>query len=500
MFFKSNYFRYVLLFPTYFLIIYLLVNLKLFTMPFHEMGDMAANALQIERARSFKEMLGPYSRGMFNHFGPASHYFFAIMEIPLFFVKSHYGKHTIAQIFLNYFFIVSSFTVLFHSFDRKRYIYLFGALLLVALAPLGPEFFFSIWGPSIIVLPMLLFVLSCIKISLGELRYIIHVSIACVFMVHNHIGTTVIILPMFVLTVILYYRNRDYRRPLISRKDLKYTIIAFLIVFITSLPSLIQEFTAEKGNISKILYFIFHKPTSHKLNDSLNYIFNFYAEPLKLLISIPPVIVIFILLGINVHILREDRSFLKYLYIYVIVGIILSVHGAIRIAGPLIPFLFWHEYVFVSLLYFMSAVTLLSLLKIPEYNPRSYLRFFFIAVIMIVGLLYHVKFLKYDDQADRFLEVLKPNKKHTYMLDWKLGSSDHGQWTIATGFALKMVREGYSICIPDEWLFVFPDDQSCRGKKNIIRIQLRTIKSTPELKVIDKNTYRYKRSEVKIDY
>ena len=66
-----------------------------------ERGDQAANALQIERARSFDELLGPYSRFEFHHLGPITFYYLAASEILFFWVPTYLGKHLLAQFVVN---------------------------------------------------------------------------------------------------------------------------------------------------------------------------------------------------------------------------------------------------------------------------------------------------------------------------------------------------------------------------------------------------------------
>lgn len=63
-----------------FLAILLILNRDLFKVPIWEYTDFAANALQVERAKHFRELLGNYSRWGFHHPGPAFFYIFAFGE------------------------------------------------------------------------------------------------------------------------------------------------------------------------------------------------------------------------------------------------------------------------------------------------------------------------------------------------------------------------------------------------------------------------------------
>jgi hypothetical protein len=51
-----------------------------FQTPFHETGDAAVNALQVDNAGRFQELYGNYSRWEFSHPGPAFFYVYAAGE------------------------------------------------------------------------------------------------------------------------------------------------------------------------------------------------------------------------------------------------------------------------------------------------------------------------------------------------------------------------------------------------------------------------------------
>src|ERR1700678_4274460 len=63
-----------------FLLVLLIVNHALFSSPIMSYSDSAVNAMQIEKAKHFRELLGNYSRWDFHHPGPAFFYAFALGE------------------------------------------------------------------------------------------------------------------------------------------------------------------------------------------------------------------------------------------------------------------------------------------------------------------------------------------------------------------------------------------------------------------------------------
>lgn len=491
-------FRHVYLFPIIFLFLFLAINYRHFTSNYQEMGDLAVNAIQVERAAQFQETLGPYSRGEFNHPGPISFYYYALTEPALFFIKSPYARHILAQVFLNFLFFIASLNILYRLINNKRHIYIFGLSFLFALSPMGARIIMNIWGPALLIFPMLLFMIACAGIALGGFRILPALTISAVFMVQNHVGSLALITPLSIIAFVLFYRNRDKTMSLISRKNLTYLGISLAILFITSLPPLIQEFSSSEGNISKIMKFILFRRASRRVDMSFNFIFSYYANPLKPLFSLPPVLAVALLFGLGLPHLKKKSSFYRYLYLFTGAALVFSVLSANRIVGGLAPFLFWYEYACVGLIFFLALLTLISLIPSLSIEPRSAFRFGLIMFVLSLGLLYKIKTPEYNDTVEKLMMAVKPEKNRVYELYWKIGSRDHGQWVAASGFALRMTRAGFTVCVPREWEFLLPVNFSCRDKKNIVRLNFHTIQDVPRLKRIKKNAIQYRTTEIVI--
>src|ERR1700753_3629488 len=88
-----------------FFAVLLIINRELFNLPIFEYTDFAANAIQVERAKHFRELLGNYSRWGFHHPGPAFFYIFALGERVLHdwlhLVPSEMNAHILSMAALN---------------------------------------------------------------------------------------------------------------------------------------------------------------------------------------------------------------------------------------------------------------------------------------------------------------------------------------------------------------------------------------------------------------
>lgn len=99
-----------------FLAVLLVLNRALFRVPIFEYTDFAANALQIERAKHFRELLGNYSRWGFHHPGPAFFYIFALGEKVLHdwlhLVPSEMNAHILSMVVLSTAFLFGAIGVI----------------------------------------------------------------------------------------------------------------------------------------------------------------------------------------------------------------------------------------------------------------------------------------------------------------------------------------------------------------------------------------------------
>ena len=106
-----------------------------FGAPLHEMGDLAANALQIDRAKEFRELYGNYSRFGFHHPGPAFFYVYAAAEIVFHDVlrlsPAPHNAHLLGAAILHSAFLSLAITVLARFAAPNR---LFFAAFAVAIA------------------------------------------------------------------------------------------------------------------------------------------------------------------------------------------------------------------------------------------------------------------------------------------------------------------------------------------------------------------------------
>lgn len=168
----------------------------LFDTPILEFGDTAPNALQIDNAKSGRELYGNYSRFQFNHPGPAFFYAYAGAEIVLRdwlnLVPSPHNAHLIASIVLQAAFFSLALAIL-ASWVRS------GWFLAAALIGAALHFgqisgaFISLWPPHVLLAPFFCFAVACCSFAAGRTRDLAVMTVAGGFLFHGHVAQ-----PLFV--------------------------------------------------------------------------------------------------------------------------------------------------------------------------------------------------------------------------------------------------------------------------------------------------------------
>lgn len=183
-----------------------------FSTALYEEGDNAANALQIHRAKQFRELHGNYSRFGFHHPGPAFFYVYAAGERLwhdwLHIAPTPNNAHIYTGTLLQLAFYAAAIAV---AVRRCRQPWVAAALGVVAAgAHYGfvDRAIYSIWPPDVVVMPFLCFILAAAAVSRGE-RFVLPILVlAGGFLVHGHIAQPLFVGPTVVLALALAWRSR----------------------------------------------------------------------------------------------------------------------------------------------------------------------------------------------------------------------------------------------------------------------------------------------------
>jgi len=262
--------------------VYLMMDWALlFSLPYHETGDIAANALQIDRCKDGVEIYGNYSRFRFNHPGPAFFYVYAAGEILLYdwfaLVPAPNNAHTIAAITLQAFF----FSLAVAMFRRHLRPGLFVPLaLLLAVVHFGFAQFAirSLWAPHAPLMPFLCFFVACCSVARGHAAHLPAVVLAGGFLVHGHVAQPLFVVSMAALAWFVSWRNmRTGPAPSTPwRRFPKAHVAAAALLALFLLPLVIDWLQWPDNNLHRILEHR-HRGDHKPVASSLVYLLSFFA-------------------------------------------------------------------------------------------------------------------------------------------------------------------------------------------------------------------------------
>lgn len=246
---------------------------------FHEQGDIALNALQIDRAKHFDEIYGNYSRFHFNHPGPAFFYVYAVAERVLtdtFHWVSPHAAHSIAGALLQ----VGFFTLGLHLLSRftEKAFFWPVALLLAAVhfSHVGWAFI-SIWPPHVLLMPFFAFWAACLSVAMGRGKDLGWLALSGCFLVHAHVAQPVFVGTLTLVAYVLFWRScrLEGRSPLRDHWLAHAIALVVIAVFVT--PMLIDLAKGEDSNLQAIFRHLRYAGDKKKFIKTVLYFLSFFA-------------------------------------------------------------------------------------------------------------------------------------------------------------------------------------------------------------------------------
>ena len=265
----------------------------LFHTSLYEFEDLAADSLQIIRAKHFHELYGQYSRWGFHHPGPAYFYVQAWGEMLfhdwLHLVPRPLNAQMLVTVLLNVFFIAAMLATA-ACWVGQRTLFLPLALLLGVLhvaairfppqVPLGALFLIGNWPDYQNVVPFAALIVVGASVAAGRGESLSLLALTCCFLEHSHVAQPLFILPLSLLAyagLILACRAREPAAPPETGRRFWATlaaparayprthVFAAVIVGIFLLPILIDLLWGSHSNLARILAFRHaHQAEKHK--------------------------------------------------------------------------------------------------------------------------------------------------------------------------------------------------------------------------------------------
>jgi hypothetical protein len=261
-----------------------------FGTPIYELGDNAANSLQIYRATHLLEYLGNYSRFGFHHPGPAFFYVYAAGEI-LFYNALHVvpapeNAHLLAGALLQSAFLATAIAVVSRYAAPRRGLFVTAAIAVAFVHfQLSGNPNFSVWPPEQPVVPFACFVAVAVAVACGRLALLTVLVICGGFLVHGHVAQPLYVVPMSALALGLGAR-RDLRERALTvrgfvRANLNSLVIAAAILAVFLAP-LLRDAAQPNSNLGKILASLTQPRVAadvHTPPQIVEYVLSFFGYP-----------------------------------------------------------------------------------------------------------------------------------------------------------------------------------------------------------------------------
>lgn len=454
-----------------------------FHTPFHEQGDAALNALQINHAKSFHELYGNYSRFRFHHPGPAFFYVYAWAELLLCDTLktglAPYNAHSIAGLAVQTAFFALGLSIAAQWVKARLFLPL--ALLAAAIHfAIAGNAFWSIWPPHVLLMPFLAFWLACLSMACGRGEHLTWVVLAGSMLVHGHVAQPLFVVSLFSVSYgFLFFRQRGIEgAPRPWRLFPRAHLIAAIILVIFCAPLVIDLFRGNESNFSEILRHV-HDNTAQlkKPAKSFLYLLSFFGyvhnqdEVLRKLSpeslsffreNWPAFVVWSIILGLATLALPRLRSLNENTSRFWDAGLVLwSTTIALGVIWGILqtgrPYEF-NSYFFYSITYlalFPPIAWLAGKLELHRYARPLVATILFTAGITAAWA-FSKQHLSPNESGTIYFEAVQkaiaadPLPNQPILLAF-----DQEEWPQAATVALALQRLGHSYYVDDPWWFMF---------------------------------------------
>jgi hypothetical protein len=462
-------------------------NAWIFSVPFIEQGDQAANSILAEQAKHFTLLVGNYSRVGFNHPGPAFFYVQGFSDVFFHELLGLFPADFNAQLFgvfiLDAFLIATGLVIIACNLNsgRSGIIALAVILLCVGMLPRLHSGFNigNTWMPDAYFAPYFLFVIVNASILNGNLRHAPLLVLAGGLLVHGHVSFVlpVVVCTLFTVLVFIFLHWAELaRRIATARLQL---LVAVLILAIFLLPIALNVILFYPGEIPKYVNFA-HAQSLKSPRQILHFISWFWTgHSPKAMLAVASVLLGYIFL----FFLEPERSRRSYMVSLAASCIVATLCLAIYAARGVDDL----ELTYVGYFYFSVPILLLSIVcvQIDSHLRKTGVGSVVVSAIAATAVIYAAAEGNFANEEPRQPGLLAATQAlignpltrgRTVILGYD--TAHNIDWGDATGLMVAMYRAGGSICVPDaRWTFLFSRQFICSAEQKKQGIEISEIRA-----------------------
>ena len=463
-----------------------------FDKPHYEVGDEAANALQIRNAKSFRELYGNYSRWGFHHPGPAFFYAYALGEVLLYdtvrVAAAPFNAHLLTGVMLQAFFFTWALAIA----QRNVRLPLLTPVLLVFAGVhfsvvnyyFPDSIFQSIWPPHVLTLPFLCFAVAGASVAAGNGRDLVPLVLSGSLLAHGHVAQPLFVAPL----ALLAYAGPWLARRKVSLQSLLWPrhssarafAIAIGVMAVFLLPLAIDASLGAKSNLRLIidhfgaasgdhktlaqsaLYFVgflCYLPTPNEYTDHLT------RDSLRFLGDRAGFLVMWGAIAASTVVLlrRRDRTveqntFVRWLCIFFAAAVALTLVWGKLQNGAMFAFNSHFNFGLLFLPFILLGIGIASLPDLAARYPRPLVYAFAVPLLLLVTKDMNLRSdfpSLVNDNAALVAETRRAARQDRQAAKAKFLIFDHHLWPQATGVAIALERYDRKFRIPPAWRIMF---------------------------------------------
>ena len=489
-----------------FLLVLLIINRALFSSPIMAYGDSAANALQIERAKHFRELLGNFSRWGFHHPGPGFFYIYAFGEALfhdlLHLVPAEMNAHILTIILLNAAFLFGSIGIIAKRCRSRLFapsalaLSLFFIYVVNRAIPVSA--ILSIWPPHVLMFCFLFFVTVGAAVAVGEISKLPLLFVSGLLLVHGHAAQPLFVGSLIVVAIVTVWfrqgRHLGLRRFLSQNRRSVGVSLLLCVVFAT--PIVLDLLLHKPNNLDAVRFYNSEHPgIQHKPREALKYEVSFLdfipdtevqfrTRPTHLMSlggSKPYVaaywciacVMFGALVGIYARRKAKAPPFFGYLAVEIGIVLVLFFVWTLKMGGELVNFNGYFIYGMQLLTLFIIAALILDGLEIGARPALAFALCALIPVSMFAAKPEFTNSQRGDPETNRLYDSI-PTKIGPVHFTFP-GET----WIRIMGVANRMKHEGRSFCVDEVLAWVFGQENVCHEMDGLTNIVLTDLAITP---------------------
>ena len=447
------------------------LNLGYFRHSCERGGDYHLIALETVKTNREAVLLGPYSRFGFRHPGPIFFYYYAAVSRLAPFAATSHGAYSFGQFVLNMLLLAAALRIVFNQVRPALLTPLLLLFFSISCIYAREGVLRDIWNPAVVMVPGFALFAASAALAMGRFEAALLAAAALVLASSAHIGAALVLPPACLTALGLGILTRAKQREVLSVRERASIFGALLLIFAAAAPALWEAWrTPEGGNLGAILAFARNNVASGGKTavEALSFIGSFYIEPAGKVFYRNPVFCIFALCVLLVWLWRARFGaavFLSKLRIVVTVGIIFCFLSALGIRGRPHQYLLMVMYAIAALHCWLIAAGIVCslsqktvVLNITKSRAAKPLALVFICLALAASAWFQRAKYSICVHPEGYLtDKLSLSKDRIY----RVKPYDNTLWEVMARVVLDAYRRGISICVPQDWGFMFGSSMIC---------------------------------------